>query len=179
MDPKTAVETTQVALDQSFIGTVLAIILGAILFVIYKFGMAWFENQKQVRAGQPSKPDKSTPTPGLKTMFNMRASEVKEEAKRATESLGERIERLGKKTDALREDLFRVMGEHRKQLEVRLDKVEAQLRDYDKENTRQDRDMMGMSGRISHIEGVMRGASTKSGATQYVTASMPPHTNKD
>ena len=72
------------------------------------------------------------------------------------------------------------MGEHRKALEARIDKIEATLRDGDKENTRQDRDMMNLSSRVSTIEGIMKGASTKSGATQYVVgnSTLPPADNE-
>ena len=175
MDEAT-LKTAANALEQWGVIGALVVVFLAILFAGYKLAVRWMDKQAVV----PRDNGHPVGAPGLKTLFTLKASEVKEEAKRAHETLNDRTERLEKKTDALRDELFRVMGEHRKALESRIDKIEATLRDGDKENTRQDRDMMNLSSRVSTIEGIMKGASTKSGATQYVVgnSTLPPADNE-
>jgi hypothetical protein len=117
MDEAT-LKTAAGALEQWGVIGALVVVFLAILFAAYKLAVRWMEQQAVVPRdnGHPV----SNGTPGLKTLFTMRASEVKEEAKRTKEDIQDRLDRT--ETD-LRKDLerlearvdeaFRVMGDHR------------------------------------------------------------------
>ena len=179
MDEAT-LKTAAAALEQWGVIGALVVTFLAIIFAAYKIAIRWMDKQAVVPREDSGR---SSDTPGLKTLFSMRASEVKEETKRAKEDIQDRLDRM--ETDIRKDftrlevrvdEAFRVMGSHREEKLVKLDKLGEKLDDLVRENNRQDRDMMGLSSRISTIEGVMRGASTKSGATQYVTHT--PKTDK-
>jgi hypothetical protein len=138
--------------------------------------------------GKQEERRKNTPRPAepriTETLLGrLTASQVRAEKDKTDESQDDRLGRIEKRQDEIEErinEVFRVLGEHKKEAAESREKIDGKIekqRDKcDRKNEKQDRLIGGLSQSFATLEGMMRAMKGGTGLTGMFTGktSLPP-----